>query len=165
MLITTGLALLSTIDHTTPILEICGFLVVLGLGVGMSMQNLVLAVQNTVDLRNIGAASSLVSFLRSLGGTIGVTVLGVVLSGRVSELLGGSAAAAAGLSDLATLSPLQAEALRAAYGDGIGLVFGIAAVASLITLVAVATDQGGPAPHHRRPPARAPPPAPPAPAA
>jgi MFS family permease len=137
VLITAGLALLSTIDHTTPILEICGFLVVLGLGVGMSMQNLVLAVQNTVDLRNMGAASSLVSFLRSLGGTIGVTVLGVVLSGRVSELLGGSAAAAAGLSDLATLSPLQAEALRAAYGDGIGLVFGIAAVASLITLVAV----------------------------
>ena len=90
-----------------------------------------------MSLADMGAASSLVSFLRSLGGTIGVTVLGVVLSGRVSELLGGSAAAAAGLSDLATLSPLQAEALRAAYGDGIGLVFGIAAVASLITLVAV----------------------------
>ena len=101
------------------------------------MQNLVLAVQNTVDLRNMGAASSLVSFLRSLGGTIGVTVLGVVLSGRVAELLGGSAAAAAGLSDLESLSPLQAEALRAAYGDGIGLVFGIAAIASLVSLVAV----------------------------
>jgi MFS family permease len=136
VLITSGLGLLATIDHTTPILEICGFLVVLGLGVGMSMQNLVLAVQNTVELRNMGAASSLVSFLRSLGGTIGVTVLGVVLSGRVAELLGGSAAAA-GLSDLETLSPLQAEALRAAYGDGIGLVFGISAVASLISLAAV----------------------------
>jgi len=137
LMITTGLGLLSTIDHTTSVLEISGFLVVLGLGVGMSMQNLVLAVQNTVDLRNMGAASSLVSFLRSLGGTIGVTVLGVVLSGRVAELLGGSEAAAAGLSDLESLSPLQAEALRAAYGDGIGLVFSIAAVASLVSLVAV----------------------------
>ncbi len=93
VLITTGLGLLSTIDHSTPVLEISGFLVVLGLGVGMSMQNLVLAVQNTVDLRNMGAASSLVSFLRSLGGTVGVTVLGVVLSSRVAQLLGGSAAA------------------------------------------------------------------------
>jgi EmrB/QacA subfamily drug resistance transporter len=137
VLITTGLALLSTLDHTTPILEISGFLVLLGLGVGMSMQNLVLAVQNTVDLRNMGAASSVVAFLRSLGGTIGVTVLGVVLSGRVATLLGGSAAASAGLSDLATLPAAQADALRAAYGDGIGLVFGIAAVASLISLVAV----------------------------
>lgn len=137
VLITTGLGLLSTIDHTTPVAEICAFLVVLGLGVGMSMQNLVLAVQNTVALQNMGAASSLVSFLRSLGGTIGVTVLGVILSGRVAELLGGSAAAAAGLSDLETLTPVQAEALRAAYGDGIGLVFGVAAVASLLSLVAV----------------------------
>ena len=49
------------------------FLVVLGTGVGMSMQNLVLAVQNTVDVANVGAASSLVAFLRSLGGTVGVT--------------------------------------------------------------------------------------------
>jgi EmrB/QacA subfamily drug resistance transporter len=137
VLITTGLGLLATIDHTTPVLQISVFLVVLGLGVGMSMQNLVLAVQNTVGLSTMGAASSLVSFLRSLGGTVGVTVLGVVLSSRVADLLGGSAAATAGLSDLESLPPVQAEALRAAYGDGIGLVFGVAAVASLVSLVAV----------------------------
>jgi len=103
----------------------------------MSMQNLVLAVQNTVDLRNMGSASSLVSFLRSLGGTIGVTVLGVLLSSRVASLLGGTDASTAGLSDLGTLSAEQAETLRAAYGDGIGLVFGVAAVASLLSLGAV----------------------------
>ena len=67
---------------------------VLGLGVGMSMQNLVLAVQNTVDLAEVGAASSLVAFLRSMGGTIGVTVLGVVLSepgGRAARRVGAAA--------------------------------------------------------------------------
>ncbi|WP_300018142.1 MFS transporter [Pseudonocardia sp.] len=133
VLITTGLALLSTIDHTTPVVRIGGFLVVLGVGIGMSMQNLVLAVQNTVDLRDVGAASALVAFLRSLGGTVGVTVLGVVLSARVA-LLSGSAS---GLEGLATDTPVQAEAVRAAYGDGIALVFGLAAVASLLTLVAV----------------------------
>ena len=41
-----------------------------------------------MDLTEIGAASSLVSFLRSMGGTIGVTVLGIVLSHRVAGLLG-----------------------------------------------------------------------------
>ncbi len=133
LMITIGLALLSTIDHTTPVVVIGAFLVVLGLGIGMSMQNLVLAVQNTVDVRDIGAATSLVAFLRSLGGTVGVTVLGVVLNNRVTALSGSST----GLEGLATDTPAQAEALRAAYGDGIALVFGIAAIASLLTLVAV----------------------------
>ncbi|GAA3247309.1 MDR family MFS transporter [Pseudonocardia petroleophila] len=133
VLITTGLALLTTIDHTTPVPRIGVFLAVLGLGIGMSMQNLVLAVQNTVDVRDVGAASSLVAFLRSLGGTVGVTILGVVLDARVTALSGTSS----GLGGLATDSPAQAEAVRAAYGDGLALVFGIAAVASLVTLVAV----------------------------
>jgi hypothetical protein len=133
VLITTGLALLATIDHTTPVVRIGAFLVVLGLGIGLSMQNLVLAVQNTVDLRDVGAASSLVAFLRSLGGTVGVTVLGVVLSNRVAALSGSGT----GLGGLAADSPAEAAAVRAAYGDGIALVFGIAAVASLLTLVAV----------------------------
>lgn len=132
-LITTGLGLLSTIDHTTPVPRIGVFLAILGLGIGMSMQNLVLAVQNTVDVRDVGAASSLVAFLRSLGGTIGVTILGVVLNARVTELSGTSS----GLGGLATDSAAEAEAVRAAYGDGLALVFGIAAIASLVTLVAV----------------------------
>lgn len=136
LLITAGLGMLTTIDHTTPVIRIGAFLVVLGIGIGMSMQNLVLAVQNTVDAGRIGAASSTVAFLRSLGGTVGVTVLGVVLSGRVGELLGG-AVPGGGLESLSTATPAQAEAVRAAYGDGIALVFGIAGVASLVTLVAV----------------------------
>jgi EmrB/QacA subfamily drug resistance transporter len=137
LMITVGLALMSTVDHTTPVVRVGAFLVVLGLGIGMTMQNLVLAVQNTVDVRDVGAASSLVAFLRSLGGTVGVTVLGVVLSHRVAGLLGGGATADAGLSDLAALPPEQIEAVRAAYGDAMGTVFGISAAASVLTLAAV----------------------------
>ena len=59
------------------------FLFVLGVGIGMTMQNLVLAVQNTVAASDLGAASSAVAFFRSLGGTIGVSVLGAVLASRV----------------------------------------------------------------------------------
>jgi hypothetical protein len=103
----------------------------------MTMQNLVLAVQNSVDVGQVGAASSLVAFLRSMGGTVGVTVLGVVLSHRVSTLLGLSASATVGTGDLSGLDPTAAAAVRAAYGDAIGLVFLIAAVASLLTLAVV----------------------------
>jgi hypothetical protein len=134
-LTTAGLGLLSTMDHTTAIPLVSAYLGVLGLGVGMTMQNLVLAVQNTVDVRDVGAASSLVTFLRSMGGTVGVTVLGVVLSNRVSALLGGSSTV--GTGDLSGLDAAAGVAVRAAYGDGIGLVFLIAAIGSLLTLVAV----------------------------
>lgn len=133
-LVTVGLVLLSTIDHTTAVWEIGIFLLLLGTGMGMTMQNLVLAVQNTVDVSNVGAASSLVAFLRSLGGTVGVTLLGVLLAGQVSDQLGGESGA---LESLATATPAQVEAVRAAYGDGIGFVFLIAAIASLVTLVSV----------------------------
>ena len=139
ILTTTGLSLLSTMDHTTSIPLLGVYLAVLGLGVGMSMQNLVLAVQNTVDVTEVGAASSLVAFLRSMGGTIGVTVLGIVLSHRVSALLGVPASgASSGTSDLSQLDAAAAAAVRAAYGDAIGRVFLIAAIGSILTLVAVA---------------------------
>ena len=134
-LTTAGLGLLSTMDHTTAIPLVSAYLGVLGLGVGMTMQNLVLAVQNTVDVRDVGAASSLVTFLRSMGGTVGVTVLGVVLSNRVGALLGGSSTV--GTGDLSSLDAAAGAAVRAAYGDGIGRVFLIAAIGSLLTLVAV----------------------------
>jgi EmrB/QacA subfamily drug resistance transporter len=139
ILTTTGLSLLSTMDHTTSIPLLGVYLAVLGLGVGLSMQNLVLAVQNSVDMRDIGSASSLVAFLRSMGGTIGVTVLGIVLSHRVSALLGvPSSSTSSGTSDLSQLDGAAAAAVRAAYGDAIGRVFLIAAIGSILTLVAVA---------------------------
>jgi MFS family permease len=137
ILTTAGLALLSTMDHATSIPLLGGYLGVLGLGVGMTMQNLVLAVQNTVDVTEVGSASSLVAFLRSMGGTIGVTVLGIVLSHRVSALLGVPASAASGTADLSHLDAAAAAAVRAAYGDAIGRLFLIAAIGSVLTLAAV----------------------------
>ena len=86
------------------------FLFVLGAGIGMTMQNLVLAVQNTVAAQDLGAASSAVAFFRSLGGTIGVSVLGAVLSARVGTLItdglaggrgAGGGSGSVGLADLA----------------------------------------------------------------
>lgn len=82
-----GVALMTFIRHDTPygILAIAMFL--LGIGVGMSMQNLVLAVQNTVDPADVGAASANVTFFRTIGGTTGLALMGAVISSEVVTLL------------------------------------------------------------------------------
>jgi hypothetical protein len=118
------------------------FLFVLGVGIGMTMQNLVLAVQNTVAARDLGAASSAVAFFRSLGGTIGVAVLGAVLDSRVGELVaqglaGVPGAGGAGLADLAEAPPAVRALIAAAYGDATGRVFAVSAVVAAIAVVAV----------------------------
>ncbi len=145
VLVVVGFGLLSMIDHETDMVLLCSFLFVLGVGIGMTMQNLVLAVQNTVAAADLGAASSAVTFFRSLGGTIGVSVLGAVLSSRVGTLISaglpaGAAAAGSGdigLADLADApAPVQAL-IRVSYGDATGLIFAVSAVVAVVALIAV----------------------------
>jgi hypothetical protein len=118
----------------------------LGLGVGMSMQNLVLAVQNTVDLRSIGAATSVVTFFRSMGGAAGVSVLGSIAANRVSDRVAqglvamGLPAPQGGGSESLDLAGLPApvqDLVRGVYGDVIGDVFVIAAIISAVAVLAV----------------------------
>ena len=90
-LVTGGLLLLGTIDAHTPLWVVGVWMAVLGLGLGATMQNLVLAVQNTVGQSDLGVASSTVSFFRSLGGAIGVSALGALLGHQVTSLVAGPA--------------------------------------------------------------------------
>jgi hypothetical protein len=124
------------------------FLFVLGAGIGMTMQNLVLAVQNTVAASDLGAASSAVAFFRSLGGTIGVSVLGAVLSSHVGDLIRqglagipGAAQAASsgsvGLADFSQAPPAIRTLIRVSYGDATGRIFLISAVMGAVALVAI----------------------------
>ncbi|WP_457099123.1 MDR family MFS transporter [Microbacterium sp. P5_E9] len=83
-----GSYLLSTIHYDTNFVLVSAYMFILGAGVGMTMQNLVLIVQNTSKPTEIGVASSGVTFFRSLGGTIGVSVMGAALATKVTELLG-----------------------------------------------------------------------------
>ena len=85
VLLVAGLSLMGTIDHLTPMWHLSAYMVLMGLGTGALMQNLVLVVQNTVDVTDVGAASGTVSFFRSLGGTIGVAALGAVLASSVTD--------------------------------------------------------------------------------
>jgi EmrB/QacA subfamily drug resistance transporter len=90
ILLTVGAALLSTIHYDTDFVLVSIYMFLLGAGVGMTMQNLVLAVQNSAKPSEIGVASSGVTFFRSLGGTVGVSVMGAALATRVTDLFGGA---------------------------------------------------------------------------
>ncbi|MFI7071114.1 MDR family MFS transporter [Micromonospora sediminicola] len=140
-----GFALLGTVDHETSLVLVGVAMFVVGVGVGMTMQNLVLAVQNTVALSDIGAASASVAFFRSLGGTIGVSVLGAVLARRVSDRITHDLAAAGipttGGGGGSTLNldglpePVR-QIVRAAYGDATGHIFLISAAIAVVGIVA-----------------------------
>jgi EmrB/QacA subfamily drug resistance transporter len=145
LLVVVGFGLLSFVDHETDMVLLSAFLFVLGVGIGMTMQNLVLAVQNTVAAADLGAASSAVAFFRSLGGTIGVSVLGAVLSSRVGRLiadgLGGSAppqgSGSVGLADLADAPPAIQTLIRVSYGDATGRIFLVSAVIAVVAVAAI----------------------------
>ncbi|MFV0372606.1 MDR family MFS transporter [Microbacterium sp.] len=155
--LTAGAWLLSTIHYDTDFVLVSVYMFLLGAGVGSTMQNLVLIVQNTTPAAQIGAASSGVTFFRSLGGTIGVSVMGAALAGRVTELMTASradiAAAVASLGDKAAYwgEQLQSgtlpqvsqmpEALRViieeVYAQGIAHSFLIVVPFAIVTVFAI----------------------------
>lgn len=83
-----GMWLLSLMDAGTTTLESSLYMLVLGLGIGMVMQVLVLAVQNSASSADLGVVTSASSFFRSMGGSFGVAVFGAILTARVSAELG-----------------------------------------------------------------------------
>ncbi|MEU1518796.1 MFS transporter [Streptomyces sp. NPDC005811] len=152
VLITAGLGLLGTVRYDTDYWKTAVFMALLGLGVGMMMQNLVLSTQNQVEPKDLGSASSTVTFFRSLGGAMGVSALGAVMANRITDYakdgiagLGPKYAALASGSDSSGTIPdmdkLPAPlrtVMEDAYGHGIADVFliasGLALLAFLITL-------------------------------
>jgi EmrB/QacA subfamily drug resistance transporter len=138
--LTAGMALMGTLDETTSLVELGAFMVLVGAGMGALMQNLVLATQNVVGQRDIGAGSSLIAFFRSLGGAIGVSALGAVLASKVSSDLAaglGSRAHGDRVPDIHQLPPTVAHVVQHAYGDGIGEIFMVAAPLGLVALAAL----------------------------
>lgn len=149
VLLAAGLFLMSTIEYDTNFAIVSVFMAMMGLGIGMVMQNLVLVVQNSVDVSVVGAASSSVAFFRSLGGTIGVSVMGAVLGTKVSGYItdgltdagvdpsalgsGGSTS----IPDLSTVPGPIRTIIESAYGQGVADVFLIAAPLAVITIVFV----------------------------
>lgn len=148
ILLTAGLLLMGTLDERTSLVELSAFMFAIGAGVGMLMQQLVLVVQNTVSTTDMGAGSSLVAFVRSLGGAIGVSVLGAVLASRAASSIG-SGLMKAGVSpgggglksgqvpDLSTLPEPIVRIIEHAYGIGVGEIFLVAAPMAVVAFIAV----------------------------
>ncbi|MFB9466303.1 MFS transporter [Streptomyces cinereospinus] len=149
VLVTGGLGLLGTIQYDTAYWHVALYMALLGLGVGMMMQNLVLATQNQVAPKDLGAASSVVNFFRSLGGAVGVSALGAVLTHRLSHYVEEgaasldpqSAAALAANSSSGSIPDMDALPLpirtlmESSYGDGIADVFLYTAPIALLALL------------------------------
>ncbi|MFP3989375.1 MDR family MFS transporter [Streptomyces sp. E11-3] len=148
-LLTAGLGLLGTIRYDTDYWRVALFMALLGLGIGMMMQNLVLCTQNQVAPEDLGAASSVVTFFRSLGGAMGVSALGAILGTRVTgyvedglaELgpegaaMGHAGTGGGGIPDLDSLPGPLRTVIEGAYGHGIADVFLYAAPLAMVALV------------------------------
>ncbi|RKN43855.1 MDR family MFS transporter [Streptomyces hoynatensis] len=148
VLVTAGTGLLSTLAYDTPYLEIALYMALMGLGLGMMMQNLVLAAQNQVRPQDLGVASSVVAFFRSFGGAIGVSALGALLASRVTSYtrdglagLGQDAGGAAvgggsgGIPDMNALPGPLRTVVESAYGHGVADIFVFSSLAAGLALV------------------------------
>lgn len=145
-LVVVGFALLGQIDEQTPLAEVGAFMFVVGIGIGATMQNLVLAVQNNTAAADMGAASSVVAFFRSMGGSIGVAVLGAVLSHQVSSKVQEDLAELGvpttgqqshSIPDLDALPAQVRHVFEHAFGLASGHLFLIAAPFAAAALVAI----------------------------
>ncbi|MFD5079769.1 MFS transporter [Streptomyces sp. NPDC058371] len=149
VLVSAGLGLLGTIRYDTPYWHIAIFMALMGLGIGMMMQNLVLCTQNQVAPADLGSASSTVTFFRSLGGAVGVSALGAVMANRITDYAkdglvhldpkyaaaAASSSSSSSIPDMDTLPAPLRTVMESAYGHGIADVFLIAAPLALLAFL------------------------------
>jgi EmrB/QacA subfamily drug resistance transporter len=127
-----GMVLLSRLDASTSVLYASVAMFVMGLGLGLVMQVLVLAVQNAVEYSELGVATSGATLFRSMGGSLGTAVLGAIFTNRLTNELSGSPAAQAvsGSIDTSALKNLPTairDTYTSAFTDALTTVFLVAA--------------------------------------
>ncbi len=122
--------LLSQMDAATPTWQQSLYLFVLGAGIGLCMQVLILVVQNTSSFADLGVATSGVTFFRTIGSSFGAAIFGSLfanfLAGRIGPALAAGGApprAAQSPQALHALSPQMAAPIIDAYADSLGKVF------------------------------------------
>jgi len=135
LLMAAGFFLLSRMTAHTTVAQLVVIMIVIGLGMGAVFPTLGTAAQSAVDWRMRGVATSSNQFFRSVGGTIGVSVLGALLTQRMTSLQASSAAEADQAQQYANprllldaearaaLPPQMLEALQQTFGDALQYVF------------------------------------------
>jgi len=114
----------TTLTAQTPLWLICAYLFVLGAGMGLIMQVVVLVVQNAVGPEMVGTATSTNNYFREVGASLGVAIFGALFTNRLSEKLldvfsGAGASAADAGQAASTLDPQTLSSLPDALRDGI----------------------------------------------
>ena len=149
ILMLVGFGLLTQLHYGSSYAQLTIAMIVLGLGLGATMQTYTLVVQNTADRADLGVATSATQFFRSAGGTVGIAVLGTVMAGQLqtaiadhldpsvaSQMPAGTEVGIDSVLDPTALSALPeaiATAIRQGLGDSLHQVFIVA-----IPLVAIA---------------------------
>ena len=138
---TIGAFLMSQAGMNTSQPSLMAFVTLMGIGMGLSVPSFLIAVQTSVNRRQLGTATSTLQFSRSMGGTLGVSVMGAALSARLASNLIAARLDPELVQQL--LDPLPgaevviAEGARAAMANAIHLVFIIAFAAAALAMVAV----------------------------
>jgi EmrB/QacA subfamily drug resistance transporter len=137
-----GFLLLSTMGPHTSMLLQSLYLLVLGAGIGLSMQVLVLVVQNTVDFADLGVATSGVTFFRTIGSSFGAAIFGSLFANFLDDRLPAAMATSRAPAEAATspqaLHRLPADVagpVIAAYADSLSNVFLCAAPVAVVGFV------------------------------
>ena len=112
-IMTVGLLLMSTLGRNTPFWQLSIFAIMIGAGLGLSMQTIVIALQNSVNFRDMGIATSSNTFFRSLGSVFGTAVFGTILTSRLGHYL------TENFENLAAINPGALAGFDAAQLDGI----------------------------------------------
>ena len=107
-LMTVALGLLATLDADSSVRTAVLYMMVLGLGLGLIMQVLVLAAQNAVDYRHLGVATSSTTLFRSIGGSIGVSLFGAIFAAGLATNLAAALPAGTTLLDVSAPAAIQA---------------------------------------------------------
>jgi EmrB/QacA subfamily drug resistance transporter len=128
-----GIALLSRLGTDTPQTYTSASMLVLGIGMGMAMPTISLAVQNSVDWRDLGIATSLVTFFRSLGGAVGLAAFGAIFTSTLTQELPERLPPGTTVdTDRLLNSPREIQALEPALRDGV-----VASVADAVARIYV----------------------------
>jgi EmrB/QacA subfamily drug resistance transporter len=138
-LMASGLALFVGLHVDTPLWQTFIYMAVMGMGLGLAMQPLVLAVQSTLDMRDMGVGTSTATFARSLGGALGVAVLGALMNNRLAAELpsGGSGGGSISINEpskILALPPQVREMIQEGFVAALHPVF---LTAALVTVIAV----------------------------
>ena len=150
-LVLVGATMMSTLRYDTPYALVSVYMFLLGAGLGIVMQNLVLVVQNSAKASELGAASAGVTFFRSISGTIGVSIMGSILATQVAshiasglkslkpaDLVGAQALQGGTIPQVSKLPLAIRTVVESAYGQGVADVFLIVIPLAIIAIIAIA---------------------------